>query len=68
MLNEIDLRLSYSKERGDNIAEDFYMPCVSSSIRYDRATGYFGSTIYIIAWNCLKQFVTNGGKTPRSNI
>lgn len=62
MLNEIDLRLSYSKERGDNIAEDFYMPCVSSSIRYDRATGYFGSTIYIIAWNCLKQFVTNGGK------
>ncbi len=62
MLNEIDLRLSYSKERGDNIAEEFYMPCVSSSLRYDRATGYFGSTIYIIAWSCLKQFVTNGGK------
>lgn len=62
MLNQIDLKLSYSKERGDNIAQEFYIPCVSSSIRYDRATGYFGSTIYIIAWNCLKSFVSNGGK------
>lgn len=62
MLHEIELKLSYSKERGDNIAHDFYIPCLSSSIRYDRATGYFGSTIYIIAWSCLKSFVLNGGK------
>ena len=62
MLRDINLRLSYSKERGDDIARDFYIPCVSSSIRYDRATGYFGSTIYIIAWSCLKSFVLNEGK------
>lgn len=62
MLQNINLKLSYSKERGDDIANEFYMPCVSSSIRYDRATGYFGSTIYIIAWSCLKSFVSNGGK------
>lgn len=61
-LRDINLNLSYSKERGDNIACDFYMPCVSSALRYDRATGYFGSTIYIIAWSCLKEFVSNGGK------
>lgn len=61
-LRDINLNLSYSKERGDNIACDFYMPCVSSALRYDRATGYFGSTIYIIAWSCLKDFVFHGGK------
>lgn len=61
-LRELDLRLSYSKERGDNIACDFYMPCIRSALRYDRATGYFGSTIYIIAWNCLKDFVSHNGK------
>ena len=62
MLHNISLKLSYSKERGDDIAHEFYIPFVSSSIRYDRATGYFGSTIYIIAWSCLKSFVSNGGK------
>lgn len=35
---------------------------MENSIYYDRVSGYFGSTIYIIAWTALKQFVSNGGK------
>lgn len=46
----------------DNIAEDFYFPCMRSATSYDRISGYFGSTIYIIAWGALKEFVNNGGK------
>lgn len=50
----------YTKEETD-IAKDFYLPCMASSTMYDRATGYFGSTVYLLSWSCLKQFVDNGG-------
>lgn len=33
-----------------------------SSVAYDRISGYYGSTIYIIAWKALKEFINNGGK------
>lgn len=46
----------------DNIAEEFYLPCMRAASFYDRVSGYFGSTIYIIAWEALKEFVSNGGK------
>lgn len=46
----------------DNIANDFYIPCIENSIGYDRITGYFASTIYIIAWNGIKTFIKNNGK------
>ena len=45
-----------------SIAEAFYLPCMRSSIAYDRISGYFSSTIYIIAWEALKEFVQSGGK------
>lgn len=45
-----------------NIAEEFYIPAMRSSCRYDRISGYFGSTIFIIAWSALQEFVDNGGK------
>lgn len=60
-LHDISLRLTYNKAEHD-IAEEFYLPCMASSARYDRMSGYFGSTIYIIAWGALKEFVHNGGK------
>lgn len=46
----------------DNIAEEFYLPCMRTATSYDRISGYFGSTIYIIAWGALREFVNNGGK------
>ena len=46
----------------DDIADDFYIPCLSNSVRYDRITGYFGSSIYILAWKGLKPFIVAGGR------
>ena len=60
-LREHKFQVSYSKDQ-DNIAEEFYLPCLSVSDHYDRISGYFGSTIYILAWSALKDFVKKGGK------
>ncbi len=47
-LNDQSYATSYNKAEND-IANDFYLPCMRKSVRYDRISGYFGSTIYIIA-------------------
>ena len=60
-LIEIPLRRAYHKPE-DDIARDFYLPAVAVSNAYDRAVGYFSSTIFLLAWPSLKAFVTNGGK------
>lgn len=60
-LSDFEFKSSYNKIDND-IAEDFYLPCMRNSVNYDRISGYFGSTIYIIAWLALKDFVDNGGK------
>ena len=51
---------TYSKAV-DDIASDFYLPSLAVSKRYDRATGYFGSTVYLLSWSKLKEFVEGGG-------
>lgn len=60
-LLNIDYKQTYNKI-DDNIAKDFYLPSMANSVCYDRMTGYFGSTIFIIAWDALKDFVSNNGK------
>lgn len=60
-LRELDLGVTYSKGR-NSIAQEFYMPCLSNSVRYDRAVGFFSSAIYVIAWPSLKDFVKRGGR------
>ena len=52
---------AYNKAEHD-IADMFYLPCMRHSNYYDRISGYFGSTIYIIAWDALREFIGNGGK------
>ena len=52
---------SYNKAEHD-IADMFYLPCMRNASRYDRISGYFGSTIYIIAWDALREFIENNGK------
>ena len=59
-LNDFEFKSSYNKIDND-IAEEFYLPCMRNANQYDRITGYFSSAIYIIAWEALKEFVTNGG-------
>lgn len=61
ILSDITLKPDYNKAI-DNIAEDFYIPCMSASIEFDRITGYFGSTVYIIAWKAIKSFVARKGR------
>lgn len=60
-LQDYEFKALYSKD-SDNIAESFYLPCLSCATRYDRISGYFGSTIYILAWGALKDFVNHEGK------
>jgi superfamily II DNA or RNA helicase len=38
------------------------VPCLSNACRYDRAVAYFRSSIYIIAWEALTQFLRNDGR------
>ncbi len=60
-LNSFEFKASYNKAE-NNIAEEFYLPCMRSAVKYDRISGYFGSTIYIIAWSALKEFIQNNGR------
>lgn len=60
-LDSFEFKTSYNKAE-DNIAEEFYLPCMRSAVKYDRISGFFGSTIYIIAWSALREFIQNGGK------
>lgn len=60
-LTSLPLKTDYRKGR-DDIARDFYLPCMRMAQRYDRAVGFFNSAIYIIAWPSLKDFVARNGK------
>ena len=60
-LASLSLKTDYRKGR-DDIARDFYLPCMNIADRYDRAVGFFNSAIYVIAWPSLKAFVTRNAK------
>lgn len=60
-LDTIKYKQTYNKI-DDDIANDFYLPTMANSVCYDRMSGYFGSTVFIIAWDALKTFVANGGR------
>lgn len=60
-LDNYDFKTAYNKAEHD-VAGEFYLPCMRTASSYDRISGYFGSTIYIIAWNALKEFINNRGK------
>jgi superfamily II DNA or RNA helicase len=59
-LSDLPLKTSYHKGR-DNIAEDFYLPCMNLAKTYDRAVGFFRSTVFVVAWRSLVEFVHRGG-------
>lgn len=60
-LSELALRTSYHKGR-DDIAQQFYLPCMRRATQYDRAVGFFRSTVFVIAWPALREFVDRGGR------
>src|SRR5262245_31157075 len=60
-LADIRLKQAYHKPE-DDIARDFYLPCLATARSYDRAVGFFSSAIYALAWPSLREFVDNGGR------
>ena len=58
-----DREFTPSYDKGvDDIAEQFYLPCMRAAQQYDRISGYFSSAIFSIAWPALKDFVKAGGR------
>ena len=60
-LRDHDFKRAYHKPE-DDVAGDFYLPALRSSITYDRAVGFFSSTVFLLAWPSLKTFAAAGGK------
>ena len=56
-----DFAPSYDKSV-DDLAGEFYLPCMREAARYDRISGYFSSAVFSIAWPALKEFVKAGGR------
>jgi superfamily II DNA or RNA helicase len=57
----IGLQRSYSTSSA-SMLEDFLIPALEASSRYDRASGYFSSALYAIISAALADFSERGGK------
>jgi superfamily II DNA or RNA helicase len=70
-LRSLNLASRYRSDRQDVVA-DFYVPCLSASVRYSRAVGYFTSTSLALFARGLREFADRGGSmrlvaSPRLN-
>lgn len=61
MLQDLTLQTSYRSGR-DMLLDDFYVPCLQEAIRYDRAVGYFSSTLYQVVGLAFADFAKRGGR------
>lgn len=61
-LRNLNIKRTYDPSvDGSNILNDFYIPCLSSSIRYDRCSAYFSSAILKQIARGLVHFYQNNG-------
>ena len=60
MLRALHLAHDYRSDRS-NLVDEFYVPCLSESVEYWRAVGYFTSHGLALAGKGLSAFVANGG-------
>lgn len=60
-LEELGLELGYNSSESD-LVSDFYIPCLNVAMTYDRAVGYFRSSIYNLIGVAISDFVLRGGK------
>ena len=60
-LQDLTLHTAYRSGR-DSLLDDFYVPCLQESVAYDRAVGYFSSTLYQIVGLVFSDFVRRGGR------
>jgi SNF2 family DNA or RNA helicase len=59
-LRELNLNISYGPSN-DRLRE-FFIPAMAASVRYDRAAGYFSSTMLAVAAAGVTKLILNGGK------
>lgn len=58
-----DLALAAGYRTGsDDLIRDFYIPCIDASHSYDRAVGYFRSTLYALVGVALTDFAKRNGR------
>ncbi|AXH06038.1 DNA repair helicase (plasmid) [Lactiplantibacillus plantarum] len=57
----LNLKVSYNTDE-DDVISDFYVPVLSNSVKYDRAAGYFSSSILVDYIAGLEEFVKRNGK------
>lgn len=60
-LTAVSLRRRYSSGR-DNLTAMFFAPCLGTSVRYDRAVGFFSSTIFVLIGAQVAEFARRGGR------
>ena len=61
MLQDIHLASSYRSDR-NSLLIDFYIPCLSESVFYRRAAGYFTSDSLAAAGRGLYKIIQHGGQ------
>jgi superfamily II DNA or RNA helicase len=61
VLRDLSLQRSYRSGR-DVLIDDFYVPCLQEAVNYDRAVGYFSSTLYHVLALAFSDFVRRGGR------
>src|SRR5208283_5573418 len=59
-LRDIPWKISYGPQ--DDRLQDFFIPALAASVRYDRAAGYFSSTMLAVAAAGVTRLIGNGGK------
>lgn len=60
-LSDLRLRTSY-RSGEDNLVEHFLAPCLGEAATYDRAVGYFRSSVFAIVGEPILGFVRRGGR------
>jgi superfamily II DNA or RNA helicase len=59
-LHDLNLKIAYGP--ADEPLKQFFIPAMGASIRYDRAAGYFSSTMLAVAAAGVTKLILNGGK------
>ena len=61
-LKVLELKTSYHRNRGDNVLDNLYIPCLKNSSKYNRMTGYFSPSSLSAAAEGMAHFISNKGK------
>jgi superfamily II DNA or RNA helicase len=60
LLTDLDLQDAYRSGR-DSLLDDFYIPCLEEAVIYDRAVGYFSSSLFHVVAVAYSDFVRRNG-------